>query len=502
MSLFGRKKKEAARRLSDLRAELLEARVREARARTRYVYGPVAASYDAAQTTGENVRHWVAADALSAAQANSASVRTILRMRTRYEVANNTYAKGIVLTLANHVVGRGPRLQLLTDDPNLNTEVETRWAEWAAEIGLAAKLRTMRMARAVDGEAFALEFSNGGLRGRVKLDLRLVEADLVTTPTLTDLTGTNAVDGILFDEHGNPKEYQVLKKHPGEYALAGADDYEKVAAEHMYHWFRCDRAGQHRGVPEFTSALPLFAQLRRYTLAVIAAAETAADFAGVLYTDAPPGGEADAVEPMDAIEIERNMLVTMPGGWQIKQMQAAQPSSTYADFKAEILNEIARCVNMPYNIAACNSAKYNYASGRLDHQTYFTSVGVDQADLAETVLEPVLRSWLKEAKTAHGWAALPEPVGHEWMWAGPEHVDPLKEAKAQAEGLRNRTRTLKGEWAKQGKDWEKELRQCAKERDLTEELGLPEPKGPAAGVGAAGDMGEGLLEEVHDAVCG
>ena len=42
-------------------------------------------------------------------------------------------------------------------------------------------------------------------------------------------------------------------------------------------------------------ALPLFAQLRRFTLAVLSAAETAADFAGILYTDAPANGEADAV---------------------------------------------------------------------------------------------------------------------------------------------------------------------------------------------------------------
>ena len=117
-------------------------------------------------------------------------------------------------------------------------------------------------------------------------------------------------------------------------------------------------------------ALPLFAQLRRFTLAVLAAAETAADFAGILYTDAPAGGEADAAEPFEPIELEKRALVTMPGGWKMAQMQAEQPATTYAEFKHELLNEIARCLNMPYNVAACNSSSYNYASGRLDHQTY------------------------------------------------------------------------------------------------------------------------------------
>jgi hypothetical protein len=31
----------------------------------------------------------------------------------------------------------------------------------------------------------------------------------------------------------------------------------------------------------------------------------------------------------------------------------------------------------PFNVAAGNSSGYNYASGRLDHQTYFKAIRVD-----------------------------------------------------------------------------------------------------------------------------
>jgi len=79
--------------------------------RVRLVRG----SYDAAKTTPDNLRHWAHADALSADAAASADVRRTLRNRARYEVANNSYARGIILTLANDAVGTGPRLQLLTD---------------------------------------------------------------------------------------------------------------------------------------------------------------------------------------------------------------------------------------------------------------------------------------------------------------------------------------------------------------------------------------------------
>ena len=110
--------------------------------------------YDAAATTDENRRHWANADLLSAKTANSPDVRRILRSRARYEVANNSYARGIVLTLANDCIGTGPRLQMLTDDAEANRLLEQEFMAWADAANLAEKLRTLRMARAQDGEGF------------------------------------------------------------------------------------------------------------------------------------------------------------------------------------------------------------------------------------------------------------------------------------------------------------------------------------------------------------
>jgi lambda family phage portal protein len=305
----------------------------------------------------------------------------------------------------------------------------------------------------------------------------MIEADQVTTPHLSILDD-NAVDGIAFDEFGNPTEYHVLKRHPGDMRGSGFGlEYDRMAAESVIHYFRAERPGQSRGIPDITPALPLFAQLRRYTLAVLGAAETAADFAGILYTDAPPNGEAESVEPMDAIELEARSLLTMPGGWKMSQVQAEQPSTTYSEFKKEILNEIARCLNMPFNIAAGNSSGYNYASGRLDHQTYFKSIRVEQEHIGLVVLDRIFTAWINESVLIEG--LLPQParlrnaeLPRQWFWDGNEHVDPVKEASAQATRLQGHTTTLAREYAEQGLDWETELRQRAKEIALMKELGL------------------------------
>ena len=224
------------------------------------ITGRIRGRYDAAATTEENRRHWANADGLSARAANSPEVRRVLRNRARYETANNSYARGIVLTLANDLIGRGPRLQMLTPSAEANRRIEQEFSRWAKAAGLAEKLRTMRMDRAQDGEAFAVLTSNPRLPRPVKLDLRLIEADQVATPELAGPDSpSNAVDGIVFDSFGNPVEYHLLRSHPGD-PCGGSLEYQRVPAAAMIHYFRADRPGQSRGVPEITPALPLFAQ--------------------------------------------------------------------------------------------------------------------------------------------------------------------------------------------------------------------------------------------------
>jgi len=437
------------------------------------------AKYDAALTTDNNRRHWANADGLSANAANSPQVRRTLRNRARYEVANNSYARGIVLTLANDTIGTGPRLQMLSEDAVVNRAVETAFCQWATAARLAEKLRTLRMARAEDGEAFGVFTSNPVLESPVKLDVKLVEAEQVCTPDMRWFE-FNAVDGIVFDSFGNPSQYHVLRQHPGEPCAAFHAGYDPLPAAAVVHYFRLDRPGQARGIPELTPALPLFALLREYTLATLDAAKAAAYFAGILYTDAPASGEADAVEPMDSIELERNLLLTMPGGWKMSQVHAEQPASTYGEFKREILNEIARCLNMPFNIAAGNSSGYNYSSGRLDHQTYYKAIRVEQSLLGTVVLDRIFSAWVNEAARVEGLLpqaarTLSADLTHQWFWDGHDHVDPQKESAAQATRLANHTTTLAEEYARRGRDWEAEIRQRAKESALLSELGLSTP---------------------------
>ena len=434
----------------------------------------ITARFDAAQTTKDNARHWAMADYLSADQEAKPEVRRTLRMRSRYEVANNSYAKGLVQMLANDTIGTGPRLQVLSPDENFNEEVEQEFARWAEAAKLPQKLRTMRIARCQDGESFAVMATNPKIRHPVKMDVLVIEADRVSGE-LRWLDDDTSVDGISYDAWGNPLDYRVLKYHPGDEKFATGEDALHVPAEYMLHIFRPDRPELHRGVSELAAALPLFAQLRRYNLAVLSAAEAAADFAAILYTDVPPDGEADNVEALDSISLERNMMLTVPAGWKMAQLDAKQPTANHAEFVKIILSEIARCVVSTYGTIAGDFSGHNYASGRLDNQLYHKSILVDRSFWEAEVLNHIFDLWFREY-------SLTRPVmeddllrtpRHTWFWDGFVHVDPMKEANAQAVRLTNNTTTLTAECAKDGRDYMSVLRQRAKEIKLMREYGIP-----------------------------
>lgn len=461
--------------------------------------------YDAARTGDDNRKHWAEADAYGPVRANSPEVRRTLRNRARYERANNSYLCGLVQTLAHDAVGTGPRLQLSAPAAARPAarRVERAFADWVRAAHLADKLRVMYEAGVVDGESFGVALANPRLAHPVKLDLAVIEAERVAAPWAAG-PGGDPADGIEFDAHGNPVRYTVLNTHPGEsYARPG--ESENYPASRVVHWFRPDRPGQVRGVSRLAPALTLAPMLRRYTRAVLTAAELAAVLAGVMKTDAPAADTGPDIDSMDRVELEPGALLTLPAGWSAEQFKPEQPTSTYKEFKGEILNEMGRCLNAPFNVIAGNSSGYNYSSGRLDHQVYHRSVWIERERLRHRVLDPLFRQWLTFAGMAPEldglFAGLP-PVAEwawDWHWDGFASIDPLKDATATETRLRLHLTTLAEECAADGKDWQEVLGQRAAEAAELARLGLPDPTAPAPAPPPAPPPAPAPAEDAADA---
>ena len=475
------------------------------------LFHAIRAHFAAAESAAKDADWWKA-DYLSADADASPDTRRILRMRSRYEYQNNSYARGVIQCLANDTIGNGPRLRYASADDALNSRIERDFTAWAETVRLGEKLRAVRIARARDGEAFILLAQNPAIRADVKLDLSLIDADRVAGNCCTESGGRLSpaaetggsrsvatsegcgkpftIDGITYDTYGNPVSYRVLVSHPCDGNLA-EERAMLVPAANMIHVFRPDRPEQHRGVPELAAALPLFAKLRRYTNAVVASAEKAAEYGGILYTEHPTDGTCAQIEPMDAVTLDVNQLTTMPEGWKMDELYVKAPIATYADFKKEMLSEIGAAMGIPYAIVAGTSAGYTYASAKLDHQTYFRVLRNERGFVEDSILNRLFELWLREWSLANpdvdaegtrsdttdeeSAADLPPPISTwnaSWLWPMFDNIDMLTAARVQSIAIKNKTTTLATEYARQGKNWRTELAQFEKEQRFLSKLGI------------------------------
>ena len=329
---------------------------------------------------------------------------------------------------------------------------------------------TAAYAKIGDGESFLVMISNPGPDSPVKLDVLNLEA--IVCSRFGMLPGDD-VDGVLLDPFGNPRPIPLPDgaSRRAEYGFA-EDDVEGDSGALRLPLVQKGPAEQHRGCrrlrPPFPS-LPSSGGIRwrrwrrrkrrrispRFCIRIIRV------------------GRGAGFGSAGRIDITKRMMTTLPGGWKMGQFQPEHPTTTYAEFKREILGEIARCLQMPVNIITGDSSQHNYASGRLDHQAYFKAVRMRQRACARSVVERIFREWWGEYTVHAKWPK--EAPAHFWFWDGTEHVDPQKEANAQAVRLASGTTNLAIEYARMGFDWETALEQRAKEIQKMRELGiLPE----------------------------
>lgn len=435
----------------------------------------ISARFDAATTPDSMVDYYGGIDGMSARAAYSPGVRKVLREKMRYEVANNCYAKGMISTYCDYVIGTGPTLQVLTDDKEYNNAVETNFHYWAQAVSFYRKLWTLCFAFVQDGEGFGVFHTNYRIQNPVKLDLRLIECDQISDDFDFSIDWKRE-DGLILDDFGNVVGYKELPYHPGD--TAWVDPMAKprtLPARDVIHLFTAERPGTLRGVPKMAAALMLYPHLRRWTMAALRAAEHVAKLSGVIKSTYQV---TDPVSPdeFEPIEIEENAFLTLPDGYDISQINPMQPAATYEMFKKEIVAEMARCLNMPYNVAAATNQNMNFASGKLDHTGWFKTVKIATSLFGDVAADAAFSRWHERAVLVDD--MLPEsPVDfdprtgtppHIWNWDGQEMIDP-READAQATALQNGITTIPELYSKRGKDWDEQLTNGAKALNISRE---------------------------------
>jgi len=443
---------------------------RQRQKQAKVIAAAISNHYDSAQTTPENERHWAHARLDSIHDLTNAHTRRTLAARSRYEFRNNGICRGVITRLSADTVMSGPTLQMHGSDNDLNTRIESDFDWHARHTNLARHLRTTLTGEINDGETFptivqndeiGMEYPNG-----VSIDLEIRDFTEIDNDNSDDRK--NIFEGIQYDANGRPVAY-LFESGP-------------VAADLVCHFFRPDMPRQRRGVTRIASALPLYSQLRRFTLATLAAAESAASLGGLLKTDLDSSefdeedengesvGLVSADDILENMDMERFGFMTVPKDWDLTQFESKHPNSQMEPFRKAIISEAARCLNIPYNVAAADSSKHNYASSRLDLQQYQSTLTIEQEFLERLILDRYLKQYLREWALINGIPlAVVEKLRWSWYWAKIPHVDPTKVASANEKNLAMGAVSLAELLSDQGKDIDKELPKEAAQYGVTPE---------------------------------
>lgn len=419
---------------------------------------PIQAKFDLAQTTADNRKHWANADGLSARAAMSPAVRRVVRLRSRYEAENNSWYSGILRTAANHVVGIGPRLQVLTANPEANARLERAWRLWSMKTDFVDVLRTGFISYWKDGEWFLMRADRRQNYPLPTLDIRPFESDQIANPWDQGAYNDPFLDdGIKFDQSTNELLIYVYNHHPGSNVYQSTQQGEWYSSKEVLHLFRGERPGQMHGIPRATPALQTLPVMRRQELATLFSAETAANFAMFLESNSPSMDPTASPADFAEIEVARNMLTTLPAGWKIGQVKPEQPTTQFNTFQMQCLQSFSRCTNMPYTLAAGTGKDANFSSFKGDMRNVWEpEVKCEQSRLECSVVEPVFQWFLESAVYIPGLLdGLPpfDQLSHTWVWPALPSLDPGEDAEAAFARLGSGVSSLTDEYARVGKDY-------------------------------------------------
>lgn len=428
-------------------------------------FAPVRAKFDLAQSTAHNRKHWSMADSLSAKAAMSPAIRSLVRKRSRYEADNNSWYSGMLRTASNHIIGNGPRLQVLTDNPVANTRIERAWNRWSRSVMLADKLRVMVETYWRDGEVLAMRTCRPK-NWPISLDIRTYEAEQCAAPWIGQSLGDPYIDdGVRVDPNTNEVEYFFYDHHPGDTSFAPSLGGKWYPSNEVIHLYRRERPGQTRGIPRCTSSLNTLPVMRRQEMATLLAAETAASFATYLKSTGSAIGAAQSPADFAEIEIAFNMLTTLPEGWDIAQVDPKHPGPNYNQFQMQALMSFARCTNMPLALAAGTAKDSNFSSYKGDIKSVWQpEVCTEQNRIELAVIETVFRWFLEDAVYVPGLLdGLPSisEIDHQWYWAPLPNLDEVEAATAAQLRISTGQSTLSKEHANKGTDYDTEITRLA-----------------------------------------
>lgn len=391
----------------------------------------------------------------------AASLRA-LRDRSRALVRDAGYAKRAKVVVVNNVVGTGIGLQANVRSTRgekfarINTAIEEAWSEWcrADSCHTGGTLHFVDLERLAMGQVFEagevfirLHFSTFG-RSTVPLALEVIEAERIAddhqAPTVA--AGNEFRLGVELDKFGRPVAYWIRERHPNETFLqpGRTDRLTRVPASEIIHLRIIDRHPQTRAVPWMHATARKLNDVDGYTEAEIVAARGAANYMGVIESEADDFGE-EQEDGSTQMELQPGLVERLRPGEKFDLVAPNRPNAAADAFIRLMLREVAAGIGLSYESLSRDYSQSNYSSSRLALLEDRDLWRVLQGWFIRSFRQRLHETWLMQAMLARAipgisldeYAANPrkfeavrfKPRG--WGW-----VDPTKEVEAYKEAVK------------------------------------------------------------------
>lgn len=449
-----------------------------------------------------------------------------LRERSRQLYKNNPIARGLIRTLTSNIVGRGLKMQSAIDrqviaDHNgwdlssdevkgffnkLEATIERRFAWFAesTEVDVRGQMNFYELTNLAfnsilqSGEVFVTLPIRQHNMAPFRLRVGLIEADQVQSP-LSFLTTRTMRDGIVTTPDAIPLGYWVnanQEQFPEEMKFIPKFG-KKSGRPLILHLFKPDRPGQSRGVPMLSPIMGLIKKLDNYTKSELDAAEVQSFFTVFIESDNPdalannnivqnsgPQTAASQKEEGDDYVLGPAAMNQLQPGEKIEMVNPMRPNSNFEPFFSALLKQVGMASGVPFEILLKHITS-SYTAYRGARVEFNKEINVWREWLEFSFCVPVFREFMIE-EVANGRIDAPgffdntemqkAYVGSTWAGEAPGLVDPVKETQSAFNRAKwNLTSFTEETAAMTGNDYASNLQIAARERELRQSLGLPEP---------------------------
>lgn len=421
----------------------------------------------------------------------------ILRARARQLVRDMPAMATAIDRLVDHQVGKGSTLQcrIKGADGNLNTilnqQIEDAWKYWCDEADETGRLHFDEIQQLACRQEYEIgEYifikKRTRMNGRyLPFSLMVLESDQLTSQA-RPLTGNDIIEGV---------EYEKRTGRAVAYHFDDPDRWNKtlrIPAEQVIIGYKTLRPGQLRGVTPLAPVLLLSHSLRDYLDAEVSTAQRAARWLAFVTSPNPQetmaafGAATSSVytdsndQAKYTMEMGNAVVDFLKTGEDVTIANHNRPGDAFTPFVRHLLQTFAATVGCTYELVS-GDYELKYTGARVARNDMNKALGVRRARLIRQLCENVRREFMD-------WAVLtgkvdipdyfrnPAPyMNAVWMHDGQDAIDPLREGRAEADAILNKTRSPQEILIARGRDPEqvldefKEWNQMLKDRGLYEE---------------------------------